>query len=63
VDSPRGDCLKPYSESEIREKFRDLASDVLTADGIAEVERLFDRFEEWKSAGELTAVLRRGAKS
>ena len=57
-DSPRSDCLNPYSEAEIREKFRDLASDVLSPRGIARVEQLFDRFEEWQSVGELTSVLR-----
>jgi 2-methylcitrate dehydratase PrpD len=58
-DSPRGDCLNPYSESEIRKKFRELAGFALTQQGLAEVERAVERFEQWKSASELTDLLRR----
>jgi 2-methylcitrate dehydratase PrpD len=62
-DSPRGDCLNPYSESEIREKFRELAGLALTPQGLAEVERAVERFEQWTSASELTDVLRRHSRS
>jgi 2-methylcitrate dehydratase PrpD len=58
-DSPRGDCLNPYDESEIRQKFRGLAGVALTPQGLAEVERAVDRLEQWTSAAELTGLLRR----
>jgi hypothetical protein len=58
-DSPRGDCLNPYDESEIRLKFRQLAGLALTPQGVGEVERAVDRFELWTSATELTDLLRR----
>jgi 2-methylcitrate dehydratase PrpD len=58
-DSPRGDCLNPYDESEIRLKFRQLAGFALTPRGLGEVERAVDGFEHWTSATELTDLLRR----
>jgi 2-methylcitrate dehydratase PrpD len=58
-DSPRGDCLNPYEESEIRMKFRQLAGLALTPQGLGEVERAVDGFELWTSATELTDLLRR----
>src|SRR5260221_10315135 len=56
-DSPRGDCLNPYDESEIREKFRALAGAALTPQGLGEVERAVARLEQWTSASELTDLL------
>jgi 2-methylcitrate dehydratase PrpD len=61
-DSPRGDCLNPYEESEIRLKFRQLAGFALTPQGLGEVERAVDRFEHWTSATELTDLLRRHSR-
>jgi 2-methylcitrate dehydratase PrpD len=58
-DSPRGDCLNPYDESEIRGKFRQLAGLALTPQGVGEIERAVDRFEHLTSATELTDLLRR----
>jgi 2-methylcitrate dehydratase PrpD len=58
-DSPRGDCLNPYDEPEIRLKFRQLAGLALTPKGLGEVERAVERFEHWTSATELTDLLRR----
>ena len=58
-DSPRGDCVYPYDESEIRLKFRQLAGLALTSQGVGEVEGAVDRFELWTSATELTDLLRR----
>ncbi len=58
-DSPRGDCLNPYDESEIRGKFRQLAGLALTPQGVGEVERAVDSFEHLTSATELTDLLRR----
>lgn len=58
-DSPRGDCLQPYAESEIREKFGELAGAVLTTEGVERVEKAVSRMEQWTSALELTELLRR----
>jgi 2-methylcitrate dehydratase PrpD len=59
TQSHRGDFQLPFTESEIRDKFRELAATVLTGDGIADVERAVDRVEEWKSVAELPELLRR----
>ncbi|MGD9615615.1 MAG: MmgE/PrpD family protein [Alphaproteobacteria bacterium] len=58
-DSHRGDFIEPFSEAEIRAKFRELAGTVLTDSGIREVERAIDRVEEWASVAELPELLRR----
>lgn len=58
-DSHRGDFQRPFAESEIREKFRELAGGALTPEGVANVEQAVDRSEHWKSLDELTALLRR----
>jgi len=58
-DTPRGDCLNPYSAQEIREKFRELAAPTLTPAGIAAVEQAVARCEQWTSARELADLLRR----
>ena len=62
TQSHRGDFNQPFAESEIREKFRELAGTVLTPEGAAEVERAVDRCEEWKSVGELVQLLRRSGR-
>ena len=58
-DSPRGDCVYPYDESEIRQKFRQLAGLALTPQGLDELERAVEGFEHWTSATELTELMRR----
>jgi 2-methylcitrate dehydratase PrpD len=58
-DSPRGDCLNPYAESEIRDKFRALAAPSVSPAGIAAIEQAIDRCEQWTGTGELAALLRR----
>ncbi|HEX3952460.1 MAG TPA: MmgE/PrpD family protein [Stellaceae bacterium] len=58
VESHRGDFQLPFTETEIRDKFRQLAGTVLTAEGAAAVERAVDRCEEWEDVGELSALLR-----
>ena len=50
---------QPFAESELREKFRELAGEVLSAEGAAAIERAVDRCEEWTGIGELTGLLRR----
>ena len=62
-ESHRGDFQQPFAESEIREKFRELAGVVLTPEGVARIEALADRCEQWQSVGELTGQLRRHGRS
>jgi 2-methylcitrate dehydratase PrpD len=62
-DSHRGDFQQPFAESEIREKFRELAGTVLTREGVSKVEGAVDRSEEWASLAELTGLLRRHGRS
>jgi len=58
-DSHRGDFSDPFSKAELRDKFRELAGVVLTADGVAAVERAVDDIENWPNIGELVGLLRR----
>ena len=44
-DSHRGDFSEPYTDAELRGKFRELAALVLTKDGITRVETGLDAFE------------------
>jgi 2-methylcitrate dehydratase PrpD len=60
--SHRGDFQEPFSEAEIRAKFRELAETVLTAEGAAAVEHAVDHCEEWADIGELTRLLRQYEK-
>jgi 2-methylcitrate dehydratase PrpD len=62
-DSHRGDFNDPFSEAELRAKFRELAGVVLDADGGGAVERAVDSIEAWANAGELTALLRRHGRA
>ena len=58
-DSHRGDFSEPFSEDELRAKFRELAGAVLLPQGVAAVERAVDDIEEWPDVGDLTGLLRR----
>jgi 2-methylcitrate dehydratase PrpD len=58
-DSHRGDFQQPFAETELRDKFRELAGTVLTPDGVMLVEQAVDRCETWISADVLTALCRR----
>src|SRR6266436_1435631 len=58
-DSYRGDFQRPFAESEIREKFHELAGVVMTPEGVSRVEDAVDRCEAWESVDELTELLRR----
>ena len=62
TESHRGDFQRPFAESEIRAKFRELAATVLTLEGAANVERAVDRCEAWQSVGELPELLRRSIR-
>lgn len=57
-DSHRGDFQDPFSEVELREKFRELATVVLTPEGVVLVEQAVDRCEQWDDIGTLTALCR-----
>ena len=58
-DGHRGDFSEPFSEAELRGKFRELAGVVLLPQGVAAVERAVDDIEEWPDVGDLTGLLRR----
>jgi 2-methylcitrate dehydratase PrpD len=58
-ESHRGDFQQPFAESEMREKFRQLAGVVLVPEGVAAVEKVIDRCEKWQSIAELTTLMRR----
>jgi 2-methylcitrate dehydratase PrpD len=58
-ESHRGDFQAPFSDAELRAKFRELAGVVLTAEGVAAIEQAVDRCEEWDDVGVLTTLLGR----
>ena len=58
-ESARGDFQRPYQESEIREKFCELAALVLTPDGVTGIEQAVNHCDQWTSVRELTDQLRR----
>lgn len=62
-ESHRGDFNRPFEESEMRDKFRELAGLVLTPEGVEHVEALVERSAEWASVRELTDALRRYARA
>jgi 2-methylcitrate dehydratase PrpD len=62
-DSHRGDFSEPFTEAELRAKFRELAGTVLTSEGAARVEEAVDHCEEWTSLAELTDLFRRYGRS
>ena len=55
-ESHRGDFQQPFAESEIREKFRELAGVALIPEGVAAVEKAVDRCEEWQSIARVDGV-------
>jgi 2-methylcitrate dehydratase PrpD len=63
VESHRGDFHQPFAESEVRGKFRELAGAVLAPDGVAAIERVVDRCEDWNSVGELSELLRQHGRA
>lgn len=58
-ESHRGDFNDPFSEAELRAKFRELAGEVVTPEGAAVIEAAVDRIDEWPNIGELTGPMRR----
>jgi 2-methylcitrate dehydratase PrpD len=61
-ESHRGDFNRPFEESEMRDKFRELAGLVLTPEGVGRVEALVERWDQWASVRELTDGLRRNVR-
>jgi 2-methylcitrate dehydratase PrpD len=57
-ESARGDYQDPYREGEVRSKFRELASLVLSPAGVARVEETIDRLESLRRLAELIQPLR-----
>ena len=62
-DSHRGDFSDPFSETELRAKFRELAGVVLSAEGAAAVEARVDGIEAWDDVSMLTGLLRRHGRA
>lgn len=62
-ESARGDYQDPYSEGEVRDKFRELAGVVLSPAGVARIEERVDRLDDLPRLGSLVDALRedRGA--
>jgi 2-methylcitrate dehydratase PrpD len=58
-ESPRGDFQRPYQESEVRGKFRELAGLVLTDEGVSVIEEAIGTCDEWSSVRHLSEALRR----
>jgi 2-methylcitrate dehydratase PrpD len=63
LETHRGDFNDPFTDAEMRGKFRELAGTVLNAEGVAAVEAAIDRCTEWTNIGELTALLRRHGRT
>jgi 2-methylcitrate dehydratase PrpD len=57
-DSHRGDFHQPFAETELRDKFRELAGSVLTREGAGLVEQAVDYCENWPNVDALTTLCR-----
>ncbi len=62
-DSHRGDFNRPFAETELREKFRELAGAALTPEGVALVEQAVDQCDQWDNVDVLTALCRRHGRA
>ncbi len=62
-DSHRGDFNQPFAESELRNKFHELAKAALMPEGVSLVEQAVDRCETWDSTDVLTTLCRRHERS
>jgi 2-methylcitrate dehydratase PrpD len=58
VESARGDFQRPHPESALRAKFRELASLVLSSEGVSRLEAAIDRAHEWRDTDELYSLIR-----
>jgi 2-methylcitrate dehydratase PrpD len=57
-NSHRGDFQQPFSEAELREKFRELAGVALMPEGVSKIENSIEHCEDWRGLTELTGLLR-----
>jgi 2-methylcitrate dehydratase PrpD len=62
VQSHRGDFRQPFADSEIRDKFRGLAGEVLTAEGVIQIEQAIDRCADWTSGDVLADLVRQHSR-
>jgi 2-methylcitrate dehydratase PrpD len=62
TESHRGDFNQPFTESELRDKFRELSGATLAPDGVAAVEHAVDCAEDWETLDLLTGLCRRHAR-
>jgi 2-methylcitrate dehydratase PrpD len=62
TESHRGDFNQPFSESELRDKFRELSLATLRPDGVTAVEHAIDCAEDWETLEVLTGLCRRHGK-
>lgn len=58
-DSHRGDFQRPFTETELREKFRELAAVALMPEGVMLVEQAVDRCDQWDTVAMLPALCQR----
>ncbi len=61
-ESARGDFQRPYSEADIRRKFHELASLVVTSEGSQAVEAAVHRAENWSNVQALLDIMRRHSR-
>ncbi|HEY1795225.1 MAG TPA: MmgE/PrpD family protein [Stellaceae bacterium] len=59
LETHRGDFNDPFTDAEMRGKFRELAAVALNTEGVGAVEAAIDHIADWKDVGELTKLLRR----
>jgi len=62
VSSHQGDFYAPFTDAQLREKFRNLSADVLTHEGVAQMENAIDCCEQLHSIGELADIIARYQK-
>ena len=62
VNSHNGDFQAPYTDVQLCEKFRDLAADVLSHEGVAQLEHAIAHCEDLQLVGDLAAIVSRFQK-
>jgi hypothetical protein len=56
---PQGRFYQPFTEGELRGKFRELTGRMLTTKGTGLVEQAIDRSADWQTVDALTTLCRR----